>query len=90
MHVAAAGRGGFEVLFAFAGQLGLGRGRQVRRPAQQAFDLGGDGVQHLARGVARGDALGVGFEHRQVLVPAVGQVTAAQLRQFMGQVGVIV
>ncbi len=90
MHVAAARRFGLHVLLTFGGQLGLGRGRQISRPAQQALHLGGDGVQHLARGVARGDPLGVGFEIGQVLVPAIGQMAAAQTIQFVRQVGIIV
>ncbi len=87
MHIAPAGRGGFQILFALRGQFCLGRWRQVGRAAEQALHLGGDGVQHLARGVARGDPLGVGLERWQVPIPAVGQMAAAQLRQFMRQVG---
>ncbi len=52
MHVAAAGRRRFQVLVALAGQLGLGRGRKVGGAADQGRGFGGDGVQHLAAGVA--------------------------------------
>ena len=63
---------------AFPLQVGLGGGRQVGRPAHQAGQARADGVQHLSAGVARGDALLVGGEGRQVLVPAVRQLALAQ------------
>ena len=47
------------------------------------------GVEHLAGGVARGHALGVGREGRQVLVPALGQLAVLHPVELVGQLGVL-
>ncbi len=63
-------------------------GDEIRRAADQTRDVLGDGVEHLAAGVARGDPLGVRVEGGNVLVPAVGQLARAQVVEGFGQVGI--
>ena len=84
-----AGDGGLEGAGEVEGQCRLGRWRQVGRTAQQPGHVGGDRVEHLARCVARGQALGVGLEDRQRGVPAVGQLAPLHLVDLRRQFGVL-
>jgi len=46
-------------------------------------------VQHLARGVAAGHALRVGWEHREVAVPPLGELAALHLVDLGRELGVL-
>ena len=70
MEIAAAGAAGLEVAGAGELQRRLVRRAEVGRAAEEPGNVLGQHVQHLARGVAAGDALGIGREARQVAVPA--------------------
>ena len=64
--------------------VGLGRGREVRRPAQQARQMRRHRVQHLPARVARGEALGIGGEGGDIRLPALGQLARAQQVELLG------
>ena len=49
----------------------LGAARDIRCAADNPRHFRGDGLEHLARGLARGDAGGVCAEARDIAVPAV-------------------
>ena len=55
----------------------LGRRCEVGRAAEEPGNVLGEHVQHLARGVAAGDALGIRREARQVAVPVLRAARAA-------------
>src|SRR5262249_36217826 len=48
---------------------GLVRGPEVRRAAEEPGNVLGQHIQHLARGVAAGDAFGIRWKGRQVAIP---------------------
>ena len=85
MEIAAAGTAGLEVARAGELQRRLVRRAEVGRAAQEPGNVLGEHVQHLARGVAAGDALGVGREARQVAVPARGQLAPLHLVDLGGE-----
>ena len=89
VQVAAAGVRGAEVAGPLERQPRLAGRGQVRRAAHQPGHVLRQGVEHLAGGVARGLALGVGREGRQVLVPALGELAALHPVEVVGQLGVL-
>src|SRR5262249_56081560 len=70
VEVAATVAAGLEVSRALEGHARLGGGGEVGGAADEPGYLLGDRVEHLGRGLAPGQALGVGGEDRDVLVPA--------------------
>ena len=89
VHIPAAVAVGGEVAGALEGEPGLGRGGQVGRAAHEPGDVLRDRVLHLRRGVAARDALGVGREDRDVLVPALRQVAVLHQLELLGQLGIL-
>ncbi len=87
VHVAAARRVGFEIAGAFKQEPGLGRRREVGGAADQPRVMRRDGVEHLARRIARGDAFGVGGENRKLRVPVRRQLALLHPRYLVGQIG---
>ena len=87
MQVPAAGTAGLEVAGAREFQRRLVRGAEVRRAADEPGDVLGEHVEHLARGVAPGDALGVGREDRQIAVPAGRQLAPLHLVDLVRELG---
>src|SRR6185312_1260101 len=57
----------------------LVRGAEVRRAAEEPGNVLGEHVQHLARGIAPGDALRIGRKARQVAVPSRRQLAPLHL-----------
>ena len=85
VQVASAVVVGTETPGAVERKVGLGRGRQVRRAAEQPRDLPGEGIQHVATGRAAGHALGVAGEAGQVGLPMLGHFPRAHAPQLVGQ-----
>src|SRR4029450_3811102 len=85
MEIAAAGTAGLEVAGAGELQRRLVRRAEVRRTAGEPGDVLGEDVQHLARSVTAGDALGIGLEARQVAVPSLGQLAPLHLVDLGGE-----
>ena len=88
VQVAAAVIVRLEVAGVVEGQPGLGGGRQVGRAADQPGEVLRDGVLDLARGIAAGDALRVGREGRDCLVPAGGQLARLHRLELRRQLGI--
>ena len=80
---------GAEIAGAFESQPRLARGPEVGRAAEQPRHVLGEGVQHLARGVAGGDAFGVGGKRRQVPVPALRQLAALHAIALIGELRIL-
>ncbi len=74
MQVAPAERARFEVAGALEGQQRLVRRAEVGRAAHEPRDILREHVEHLAGSIAARDALGVGREGRQALVPSLRQL----------------
>src|SRR6185312_2892284 len=83
LRVLALGDRGVEVAEAL--EVGEGGGIQIRRAAEQRGELRRDRIHHLAAGLARGDALGVGGEYRDVAVPPVRKLAAQPRAKFIGE-----
>src|SRR5690606_30696827 len=66
---------------------GVGAGGQVGRTAQQHGQLGADGLQHVAAGLAGGHGLGA-FKGGHGVGPAFGQLLGEPVLVLLGQVGV--
>ena len=66
----------------------LGGGPQVRRPTQQPGHSRGDGVEHLARRIATGDALGSGGKVGRSRSQPARQGARAHLIELAGKLGV--
>ncbi len=65
----------------------LGRGREIGRSADQPGEPGGDRVQDLAAGIARGHALLVRREDGDVGVPALGELVRQHRVELLRQIG---
>ena len=89
VHVAAAGRAGFQIAGAFECEMRLGGRREIGRAADQPRMMRGNGVEHLAGGVARGKALRVGGENRKSRVPAIGKLAPLHALDLVGKIGVL-
>src|SRR5260370_41734400 len=63
-----------EITGSLKSQPGLGRGREVGGPAEQPRQARSDRVQHVSRRVAACNALRVGREHRNLLVPLLREI----------------
>ena len=85
MQISAAGRVRFEISGAFKCQRRLVRGAEIARAADQPGDVLRQHVEHLAGCLAPGDALGVGGEDRQLVVPAVRQLAPLHLADLRRQ-----
>src|ERR1700722_659298 len=79
MRVAAARLIGLKLARAVEGKTRLGRGRQIAGAADQPRHMLGDGVEHFAGRVPRGDALVVGGECRQERIPLLRQGAGQKL-----------
>ncbi len=88
MHVARPRAIGFDITGALEGQPSLGRWREIRRTADEPGITRRDGVQHLRRGIAAGDALGVGGKARQFDIPVVRQRATLDPLEAIGKLGV--
>src|SRR2546425_2073302 len=66
----------------------LRRRSQVGRAANQPGQTLGQRIEHLARGVATRQALGIGGETRAAFVPAPGGVAALPVLRVVGQLWV--
>jgi hypothetical protein len=66
---------------------GLVRRPEVGRAAQEPGDVLRQHVQHLARGVAPGDALGIGGKDGQVAIPSRGQFAPLHLVDLGRELG---
>ena len=73
-----------ELIHALEGEPGLRRRREVRGAAQHRGDPERDRVECLRRGVAAGDALGIGREGREVAVPAGRKHVSAASSRVVG------
>ena len=73
MEIASAIRARLEAAGAVERQSRLSRRGEIGRTTKQPFNARADLVQDFSRRVARCDAFGVGFELRQVAVPALGE-----------------
>ena len=82
MHVAAARLIGLELACAVEGKIGLSGWRQIAGAADQPRHMLGDGVEHFAGRVPRGDALVVGRECRQARIPMLRQSAGQELLDF--------
>ena len=89
MQLRPPGRVGFEIAGALERQAGLGRRREIGRAADQPRVMRGNGVEHLAGGVARGKALGVGGKNRKSRVPAIGKLAPLHAFDLVGKIGVL-
>ena len=89
MQIASGGIRGALLAGAFKRQQRFRRGRQVRRAADQPGHVLRDGVQHFARRIPRGQALGVGWERRQVFVPAFGKLPVLHAVELIGQLRIL-
>src|SRR6185312_1377339 len=88
VHVAAAGRAGFEIAGTFECEMSLGRRCEIGRTADQPRIVHGNGVEHLAGGVARRKALCVGRKSRKRGVPTIRKVSALHAFDPLGKVRV--
>ena len=79
MEILAARSPGLEASRALVRQGRLVGRAEVCRAAEEPRDVLREHVEHVARRVAAGDALGVRREHRKVPIPAVRQVAALHL-----------
>ena len=79
---------GFEIASAVEGQPGLGRGRQIGGPAEEPRQAGRDRVQHMCGRVAARDAIRIGGENRNVLIPPIGQVAPLHALTRVGELGI--
>src|SRR6185503_12997749 len=74
-----------EVSGTVEAEMRLRRGREVCRPADDPGDALGDGIQHLAGGVARGEALRVRRERGEPRVPVLGKCSALHALELVGE-----
>src|SRR6185312_1495387 len=88
VHVAAAGRAGFEIAGTFECEMSLGRRREIGRAADQPRIVRGNGVEHLAGGVTRGKALRVRRKRWKRGVPTIRKVSPLHTFDPLGKVGV--
>src|ERR1700741_1792982 len=87
MQVLAAGAPGLEVSGALGRKGRLVGGAEIRRAAEEPRDVLREHVEHLARRVAAGDALGIRGEHREGPNPAGLQVAALPLLDLRREPG---
>ena len=69
------------------GEQGPVRRPEVGRAAEKPRDVLREDVQHLAGGVASGDALCVRREHREIAIPSGGKFAALHLVDLGGELG---
>ena len=74
-----------EVSGSVEAEMRLRRGREVGRAADEPGDALRDRVQHLARGVARGEALRVRGERGEPRVPVLGKRSALHALDLVGE-----
>src|SRR5580704_13186950 len=89
MQVAAEPVLGAVIAGALEGHAGLGRGREVGGAADQPRNIRRDLVEDLAGRVAAGDALRIGREYRDVLVPAGGELALLDGLALCGELRVL-
>ena len=89
VQVAPAPLGGLEVPAPSKVRWVFVDGERSAEPPMQPRQALREGVEHLAGGVAAGDALGVGRERRQGAVPAVGQLAALDAVELVREAGVL-
>src|SRR6185437_2598325 len=63
--------------------------REIGRAADQPRIMRGDGVEHLAGGVARGKALRVGRKNRKRNVPIIGKLPQLHVFDPVGKIGIL-
>ena len=80
---------GLEIARPFEGQPRLGGRGQVGRAADQPGNVLRERVEHLARRIARGQALGIRRKRGHVRVPAFGQLAVLHAVELIGQLGVL-
>src|SRR5450755_3307830 len=89
MQVAPAGSISFQIAGPLEGETCLGGWREVGCAADEPGVMRGDGIEHLAGGVAAGEPLRVGREDGQVRVPALGKFAPLHAVELIGEVGML-
>ena len=77
VQIPAARGGGLEIAGAGERERGLVRRTEVRRAAEEPWDVLREDVQDFARGLPPRHTLWIGREHREVPIPALRQLSAA-------------
>ena len=85
MQVPSSGGLGGEIPCVGERQPRLGRGGQVRRPADQPGNVPGQGVQHLSGRVPAREPLGIRGENREVSIPALGKLAVLHAIHLLGE-----
>src|SRR5258708_40158416 len=86
MHIATAVVLRAEIAGTFEGHARFGRRREIGGASDQPRQIWRNFVEHLPRRIAAGDALWVGREHRDVLVPSRRQLALLNLFALLGEV----
>src|SRR5262249_4744050 len=85
-QILAAGSPGLEASRALVRQRGLVRRAEICGASEEPGDVLREDIEHLGRGVATGEALGIGREDGKVLVPSGGQLSSLHLIDLVRQV----
>src|SRR5262249_44965470 len=89
MQIAASRTLRFEIASALEREVRFRRWCKISRTADQPGILRGDGIEHLARGVAAGNSFGVSGKRRQTVIPTIGELAPLHALDLPGEFRVL-